>query len=162
MPLLCNAHISRSIRERGGASQPVQFVNHALEMVEAVSCDAISAPNAAFSDVLYILESCPQHGEGIHFVFLADIQPDPYYEIRIVYDDCEGPRGLYAAALVAGTTRSTTEQVSDHGFTVVTTNAKDIANGCGDSYSIVGYCSRSSLPGFRLDPPRGDTSRTAW
>ena len=75
---------------------------------------------------------------GIHFASLADVRPDPYYGIRIVYDDCEGPRGICVAALVAGTTRSTTEQVSDDGFAVVTANVKDIANGGGDGYSLVG------------------------
>ena len=92
---------------------------------------------------------------------MAVIQPDPYYGTRIVYGDCEGPRGLCVAALVAGTTRPTTEQVSDGGFTVVTTNVKDIANRGGGNYSLVGYCSIDDLAGFRLDPPRGKTARAA-
>ena len=77
MPLLCHARVSRSIRDRDGAAQPAQLVNHTLEMVEAFSCDANSAPNAAPTDVLGILENCPQHGEGIRFAFLADIRPAP-------------------------------------------------------------------------------------
>ena len=128
MPLLCHARISRSIREKDGASQPVQFVNHTLEMVEPVSWRATSAPNAAFTAVLGILNNCPQHDEGIHFAFLADIQPDPYYGMRIVYDDTEGPRGLYVAALVASSSKSKTSPVSDDGYKVVTTAVKDIAN----------------------------------
>ena len=51
--------------------------------------------------MLGIFNNCPQHDQGIHFAFLADIQSDPYYGMRLVYDDSEGPRGLYVAALVA-------------------------------------------------------------
>ena len=138
MPLLCHARISRTIRDSDGASQPVQFVNHILEMVEPVTWDAMSAPNASFSDVLAILKHCPAHDEGIHFAFLADIQPDPYYGMRIVYDDCEGPRGLYVAALVASNNKSKTEHVSDAGYNVVTTAINDIANPAGSVKEPVG------------------------
>ena len=34
------------------------------------------------------------------FAFLADIQPDPYYGMRLIYDGQEGSRCLYVAALV--------------------------------------------------------------
>ena len=117
--------------------------------------------------MLDILKHCPGHGEGIHFAFLADIQPDPYYGMRVLYDDCEGPRGLYVAALVAGTMRSKTEQVSDDGYNVVTRDVKDIANPAGDldtpvgNHTLVGYCSMADLLGFRLGPPRGNNFRAA-
>ena len=70
-------------------------------------------------------------------------------------------QGICAAALVAATTRSTSEQISGRGATAATASAEDIANGGGDSYALVGYCDMGKLPGFRLDPPRNNTSRTA-
>lgn len=167
MPLLCHARISRGVRTKDGAFQPVSFVNHTLEMVEPVSWDPTSAPNAAFTGVLGILNNCPQHDEGIHFAFLADIQPDPYYGMRIVYDGQEGPRGHYVAALIASSSKSKTEQVSDHGYKVVTTAVKDIANPDGPldkpigNHTLVGYCAMDNLPGFRLDPPRAKNFRVA-
>ena len=167
MPLLCQARVSRVLRGKDGASQPVTFVNHTLEMVEPVSWHPSSAPNAAFNDVLAILNNCPPHDEGIHFAFLADVQPDPHYGMRLVYDGQEGPRGLYVAVLVASSSKSKTERVGDDGYKVVTTDVKDVANPDGTvdkpigNHTLVGYCSMDSLPGFRLDPPRGKTFRVA-
>ena len=107
MPLRCQARVSRVLRVKDGATQPV-FVNHTLETVEAVSWQPSSAPNAAFNDVLAILNICPAHDEGIHFAFLADVQPDTQYGMRLVYDGEEGPTGLYVAALVASNSKSKT------------------------------------------------------
>ena len=167
MPLLCQARVSRNTRTQDGASQPVKFVNHVLEAVEPVVWDASSAPNAAYSDVLAILNTCPPHDEGVLFAFLADIQPDPYYGMRLMYDGEQGSRCLYVAALVACDGKSKTDQIGDDGYKVLTSNVKDIANPVGNinslvgSHSLVGYCSLGNLPGFRLDPPRGKTFRVA-
>ena len=167
MPLLCQARVSRVLRVKDGATQPVTFVNHTLEMVEPVTWQPSSAPNAAFSDVLAILNNCPPHDEGIHFAFLADVQPDPHYGMRLVFDGEEGPRGLYVAALIASNNKSKTERVGDGGYKVVTSDVKDLANPEGTvdkpvgNHTLVGYCSMASLPGFRLDPPRGKTFRVA-
>ena len=163
MPLLCQARVSRVLRGKDGASEPVTFVNHTLEMVEAVSWQPSSAPNAAFDDVLAILKNCPAHDQGIHFAFLADVQPDPHYGMRLVYDGEEGPTGVYVATLVASNSNSKTDKVGDEGFKVVTTDVKDLANPAGTietpvgNHTLVGYCSLESLPGFCLDPPRGKT-----
>ena len=167
MPLLCQARVSRDLRSKDSATQPVIFVNHTLEMVEPVSWQPASAPNAAFSDVLAILNNCPPHDEGIHFAFLADVQPDPHYGMRLVYDGAEGPKGLYVAALIASSSKSKTDRVGDDGYKVVTTEVKDVASIYGTvdqpvgNHTLVGYCSMDSLPGFRLDPPRGKTFRVA-
>ena len=80
---------------------------------------------------------------------------------RTVYDDCEGPRGICVAALVAATANNTTEQISDHGFNTVTTSVKVIASG-GWQLPLVGYCFMGNVAGFRLRPPRNTTSRAAW
>ena len=167
MPLLCHARVSRIVRTIDGAAQSIQFVNHTLEAVEPVNWEAASAPNSAFQIILGILNNCPQHDAGIHYAFLADIQPDPYYGMRLVYDGEEGPRGHYVAALVASSSKSLTTQLSEQGYKVVTSAVKDVANTAGSianpvgDYSLVGYCSMESLPGFRLDPPRGKAFRVA-
>ena len=50
---------------------------------------------------------------------------------------------------------------------MVTSDVNDVANPDGTvdnpigSHTIVGYCSMGSLPGFRLDPPRGKNFRVA-
>ena len=125
-----------------------------------------SAPNAAFNDVLAILNNCPPHDGGIHFAFLADVQPDPSYGFRLDYDGAEGPKGTYVAALVASSSKSKTDRVGDDGYKL-TTEVKAIASIYGTvddpigSHTLVGYCSLESLPGFRLDPPRGKTFRVA-
>ena len=162
MPLLCHVRVSRSVRQG-----VVAYVNHTVETVEPVSWAALSGPNAAYTDVLAILNNCPEHDEGILFAFLADIQPDPCYGMRVVYDGQEGPKGLYIAALVACNTKSKTDKLSDDGYKVVTSDVKDIANpdGTADkpigSHTLVGYCSMDNLPGFRLAPPRGKVFRVA-
>ena len=87
--------------------------------------------------------------------------------MRVVYDGQEGPKGLYLAALVACNSKSKTEKVGDGGYKVVTSDVKDVANPDGTvdnpigSHTLVGYCSMDSLPGFRLDPPRGKNFRVA-
>ena len=112
--------------------------------------------------MLGIFNNCPEHDQGILFAFLADIHPDPYYGMRVVYDGQEGPKGFYIAALVACNSKCKTEKVGDDGYKVVTADVKDVANpnGTADnpigSYTLVGYCSMESLAGFRLDPPGQD------
>ena len=105
MPLLCHLRISRSMREQtAGASQSgsmhSKFVNHTLESVEPVSWDPTSAPNAAYSGVVNLLNNCPPHDEGLLFAFLADISSDPHYGFSVAYDGQDGPRCTYAVSLV--------------------------------------------------------------
>ena len=199
MPLLCHARVSRHIKKpgdetltqltQGDSARPVAstqllhhscYVNYIVEAVEPVSWELGSQPNASYNQVLGILNNCPPHAEGIGFVFLADIEPDPHYGFRIMYDDLEGMKCTYFAALIGCETKSATEQVGT-GFRVVTSKVKDIANpisnvsGHADaettagaasqradpSYTTVGYCTLDDLPGFRLDPPRGKPMRCA-
>ena len=108
MPPLCHARVSSSVRTIDGASQPVTYVNHTVETLQPVSWAKGSAHNAAYSDVLAMLNNCPEHDQGILFAFLADIQPDPYYGTRVVYDGQEGPKCLYIAAAVACNSKSKT------------------------------------------------------
>jgi hypothetical protein len=172
MPLLCHARISRTVRDsaastssQGDASQLATYVNHSLEAVETVNWDPASAPNNAYNDVVGILNNCPPHDEGVMFAFLADIEPDPYYGLRLNYDGQVGPKCAYVAVLIASESKSTTDKVGEGGFKVTTKNIRDIANpdASGDQTgnTTVGYCTLDNLPGFRLDPPRGKTMRSA-
>ena len=165
IPLLCHVRVSRTVRQsKDGA---LTFVNHTLEGVEFVTWEPQSAPNAAYTDVLSILNNCPEHDQGILFAFLADIHPDPHYGLHLVYDGQEGPKGAYVAALVASTAPGRTEKISEDGYKIVTTDVKDIANPEGTldkptgSHTLVGYCSAKSLPAFSLEPPRNKTYRFA-
>ena len=54
MPLLCHARVSRSVRTKDGASQPVTYVNHTLETVKPVS--------AATRHIVIALARGPQFG----------------------------------------------------------------------------------------------------
>ena len=59
----------------------------------------------------------------------------------------------------------------DEAYKVVTSQVKDIADGYleeegktvvpTENYTLVGYCTADSLPGFVLDPPRGKNLRAA-
>ena len=68
--------------------------------------------------------------------------------------------------LIGSEKSSTTEKVGD-GFKVTTAGIKDVANPGvntatqAESNTAVGYCTFGSLPGFRLDPPRGKPMRYA-
>jgi len=163
MPLLCHARIGRSTRSAsGGASQLTRYVNHTLLDMQAVQWEATSAPNAAYNGVLSILNNCPPHEEGITFVFLNDLQPDPYYGFCVSYDGLPGPVCTYVATLLSSEQKSVTEAVGD-GFKVITADIKDCANPTPSTaeHKTVGYCSLANLSGFRLDPPRGKATRCA-
>ena len=172
MPLLCHARVSRSIRpvNEDASTQMTQgdskreYVNYFVEEVEPVSWDPASKPNASYNEVLDVLNHCPPHSEGIAFVFLEDVEPDPHYGFRIMYaDQTEGMKCAYFAALIGCEHKSVSDQVGS-GFRVVTSKVKDVANpsATGDGiYTTVGYCSMGDLAGFRLDPPRGKQMRCA-
>jgi hypothetical protein len=156
MPLLCHARITRMVRTNNGT-----YVNHVMEQVEPVSWDLLSAPNKSYNDILAILNNCPTHEEGLLFAFLDDVKPDPHYGFHLVYDGQEGPRCSLVAVLVACDKISQTDVVGT-GFKV-TSSVTDAANSSHHSgaHPAVGYCTLSSLPGFRLDPPRGKQMRYA-
>ena len=78
MPLLCQVRVSRQIKRKEGAFQTVAYVNHQLESVEVASWNPLSAPNASYTDVLTILNNCPEHDQGVLFAYLSDSQPDPH------------------------------------------------------------------------------------
>ena len=132
MPLLCEVRVSRQIKRQEGAFQTVAYVNHQLESVEVASWNPLSAPNASYTDVLTILNNCPEHDQGLLFAYLSDIRPDPHYGIQVVYDGQEGSKAAYIAALVACGSKNKREDVGTAGHKIVHTEVKDIANPDGD------------------------------
>jgi hypothetical protein len=166
-PLLCHVRITRTYKEvSGGASQTTKYVNHNVASVEPINWSPSAAPNAAYREVLSVLNHCPPRDEGLAFAFLGDISPDPYYGFCINYDGNPGPLCTYVVALLSSNQKSITSTVGE-GFKVTTTDVKDIAQPDAhgatqpECHTLVGYCSLSNLAGFRLDPPRGKTARCA-
>ena len=167
LPLLCHVRITRTYKEvSGGASQPTRYVNHTVASMEPMHWSPSAAPNAAYREVLSVLNHCPPHEEGLTFAFLEDICPDPYYGFCISYDGQPGPLCTYVVALLSSEQKSVTSTVGE-GFKVTTTDVKDVAhpNAHGATqplcHTLVGYCSLNNLAGFRLDPPRGKAARCA-
>lgn len=160
MPLLCHVRLSKSTRT---SDSGVVFINYIVEEVAEVSYELSSAPNAAYEDLVKLLNMCPAHNEGIVFAYLSDIQTDPHYGFKVAYDDVAAPRSAHVLSFVAATEKSSTLSIGE-GFQVTTLNVLDFANPAGaaqPSYTLLGYCSVDALPGFRMDPPRGRSLRYA-
>ena len=122
-----------------------------------------SAPNAAYEDLVKLLNMCPAHNEGVVFAYLSDIHADPHYGFKVIYDATDAPRSACVLSLVASSAKSNTVSIGD-GFQVTTPEVLDHANPAGapqPSVSLVGYCTMNALPGFRMDPPRGQAHRFA-
>ena len=168
LPLLCHVRITRNCKEMaGGRGEPQTYVNHTVASVEPMQWSSEAAPNAAYKDVLRIVNHCPPHGEGIAFAYLQDIEPDPHYGFRLSYDGRPGPLCTYVAALVCSEQKSTPSELGNAGFKVITENVKDgaleVTQGAAQPlcYTLVGYCTMNNLPEFKLDPPRAKKSRFA-
>ena len=160
MPLLCHARLSRSNRT---SDTGTVFVNYTVEDITPVSYTLESAPNAAYEDLVNLLNMCPAHNEGVVFAYLSDIHTDPHYGFKVIYDDVAAPRSNCVLSLVASPAKSITVSIGA-GFQVTTPEVLDYANSAGaaqPSGSLVGYCTMDALPGFRMDPPRGKPHRYA-
>ena len=160
MPLLCHVRLSRSTRN---VDSGTVFINYTIEEVVTVSYVPQSAPNAAYEDLVKLLNMCPAHNEGILFAYLHDIHADPHYGFKVTYDDIPAPRSAYVVTLAASPSKSSTLPIGE-GFQVTTPDVVDYANPASasqPSVSLVGFCSVDALPGFRMDPPRGRAHRFA-
>ena len=161
MPLLCHVRVSRTVRRTDAGAV---FVNHVVEDAMPVTWSVPSAPNAAYHDLLQLLNMCPAHDQGILFAFLSDITEDPHYGFQMSYDGVQSPRSSYVIALIASEAKSTTTNVGE-GYQVTSPKIQDLANpdagALQPGYSVVGFCTLDNLPAFRLDPPRGKPNRCA-
>ena len=171
-PLFVHARISRSVKI--GSSQndaevlSKNYVSHVIEEVVPVSWKKTEAPNASFKSLLAILNNLPPHDECIQFAFLKDLQEDPHYGFKLVYDGVPGIKAAYAAVLVESVRATATTPCGD-GFMAKTTDLQDVAalpSGTADSqadalsnYTVVGYSGLNGI--IKLDPPRGKKSRFA-
>ena len=168
-PLFCHARLSRTLRAKTsgasqpGASQEASFVNMVIEDIEPVSWNPASAPNAAYNDVLHILNNCPRHDEGVLFAYLADIKHDPYYGFQVAYDGADSVKAKFVAALISSPNRSETVGVGS-GYKVTTPGIIDFANPGASQpglFNVMGFCGMNDILNFKLDPPRGKSSRVA-
>ena len=122
-PLLCNTRVSRSspLIDSGhiGASQPdfcysqtaasqstsgmsaKTFVKHILQDAEPLDWNSAVAPNAAYENVLTMLNALPRSEECLLFGFLADIEHDPYAGFRLAFPNGNTSKGAAVAVLVA-------------------------------------------------------------
>ena len=184
-PLLCNTRVSRSISggasgqtsasqpgasEQTGASQPVlgmntkPFVNHSLQEAEPVDWNSTVAPNAAYENVLTMLNGLPKNEEGILFGFLADIEPDPYAGFRLVFTNGTTSKGAAVAVLVASRKKNNKPEPLGDGFKVCAPEVSDVANpsdGTMAKYALTGFATVDDMAKFELTPPRGQQQRFA-
>jgi len=180
-PLLCNLRVSRSFStgasEQSGASQPSAhagqktFVNHVIQDARPIDWNHRMAPNAAYEDVLTVLNNWPRNEEGLLFAFLADIEPDPHTGFRLTFENGTISKGAAVAVLIAARKKNNTPEGLGDGFKVCAPDVCDAANpvAVGASqeantivtYNVTGFCTLDDMSKFDLTPPRGHTQRFA-
>ena len=184
-PLLCNTRVSRTISTSGSvhtgasqlsasgqtcASQSVvgmnakTFVNHTLQQAEPLDWDSTQGPNAAYENVLTMLNALPRNEEGLLFGFLNDIEPDPYAGFRLVFVNGTTSKGAAVAVLLASHKKNSNPEPLGEGFKVCAPEVSDVANP-GDStvpkHALTGFATLNNMATFDLTPPRGHTQRFA-
>ena len=179
-PLLCNTRVSRSISTgasgrigasaQTGASQPVlgmnakTYVNHILQEAEPLDWNSQVAPNAAYENVLTMLNALPRNEEGLLFGFLADIEPDPYAGFRLAFPNGTISKGAAVAVLVASHKKNNKPEPLGEGFKVCAPEVSDIANpgdGTLAKHALTGFATLNDMAKFELTPPRSQQQRFA-
>ena len=182
-PLLCNMRVSRTISSgasgssgayslgilgSSGASQPSTktFVNTTIQEAKPVDWSNNMVPNAAYQDVLSLLNVLPRNEEGLVFAFLSDIEPDPHTGFQVVFSNGNIAKGAAVAVLIASSKKSKPPFPLGSGFQVCAENVCDIACPEADAkkaaaYTVTGFCSLEDMSKFDLSPPRGHTQRFA-
>ena len=174
-PLLCNTRISRSVSTgasgQTGASQlgasqfnAKTFVKHMLQEAEPLDWNSAVAPNAAYENVLTMLNALPRNEEGLVFGFLADIEPDPYAGFRLAFANGTISKGAAVAVLVASHKKNSTPEPLGEGFKVCSPEVSDIANpghGTAAKHALTGFATLNDIAKFELTPPRGQQQRFA-
>jgi hypothetical protein len=180
-PLLCNLRVSRSISTgasgQSGASQPgaaadkKTFVNHAIQDARPIDWNNSVAPNAAYEEVLTVLNKLPGNEDGLLFAFLADIEPDPHTGFRVTFENGTISKGAAVAVLIASRKKNKLPEALGEGFKICAQGVCDVANpmAVGASqqdntvatYNVSGFCTLTDMSKFDLNPPRGHTQRFA-
>ena len=177
-PLLCNLRVSRTCTgasEQSGASQrsahagPKTFVNHVIQEARPLHFHHQVAPNAAYEEVLTVLNNWPRNEEGLLFAFLADIEPDPHTGFRLTFENGTISKGAAVAVLIAARKKNNTPESLGDGFKVCAPDVCDVANPVAVAvgantivtYNVTGFCTLDDMSKLDLSPPRGHTQRFA-
>ena len=181
-PLLCNARISRTIANQTDASQPAApghtgasqpaaaghsartYVNHRLEDAIPLDWNNAVAPNAAYENVLTLLNALPKNEEGLLFGFLADIRADPYAGFRLEFENGTVRKGVAVAVLVASRKKNNKPEPIGDGFKVCAPEVCDVANpndGTEAKHALTGFATLNDMAKFEFTPPRGQQQRYA-
>ena len=179
-PLLCNLRVSRSIStsaSQSGASQPgaaddkKTFVNHVIQEATPMDWHAKVGPNAAYENILTLLNALPRHEEGLLFGFLSDIETDPHNRFRLTFSNGNTSKGAAVAVLIACGKKSKPPESIGDGYKIVTPDVIDVAKPAARgapqpaadaaTYNVMGFCTLTDMAKFDLNPPRGHTQRFA-
>ena len=176
-PLLCNLRVSRATATPAavsGASQPGAaadtrtFVNHVIQEAMPIDWNSKMAPNAAYENLLAVLNTLPGNEEGLLFAFLADIEPDPHTGFRVTSENGTISKGAAVAVLIASKKKNNPPEPLGAGFKVCAPDVCDIANvdasketTTGATFNVTGFCTVDDMSKFDLNPPRGHTQRFA-
>ena len=172
-PLLCNVRVSRSVSQptsgSSGAAQPdglgVQktFVNSIIQEAAPVNWNNKVAPNAAYDNVLALLNDLPRNEEGLVFAFLSDIETDPHTGFRIAFTNGNITKGAAVAVLIAASKKSKPPEAIGTGFKIIAPDVTDCANpsAAAAAYHVAGFCTLDDMSKFDLNPPRGHKERFA-
>ena len=168
-PLLCNVRLSRAVSTgQSGASQPGTFVNSAIQEAVPVNWNNNMEPNAAYENVLAILNDLPRNEEGLNFAFLSDIEADPHSGFRLTFGNDNIVKGAAVAVLIASSKKSKTPEALGAGFKICAPDVCDVARPVAESssqkaslYNVSGFCTLDDMSKFDLSPPRGHKQRFA-
>jgi len=168
-PLLCNMRVSRQVSPgQSGASQPGTFVNTVIQDAQTVNWSNKMEPNAAYENVLAMLNDLPRNEEGLNFAFLSDIEADPHSGFRLTFSNDNIVKGAAVAVLIASSKKSKPPQPFGTGFKVCAPDVCDVASPDAESssqkaslYNVSGFCTLDDMSKFDLSPPRGHKQRFA-
>ena len=164
-PLLCDMRVSRSVSTgQSGASQPGTFVNTVIQDAVPVNWNNRMEPNAAYENVLAMLNDLPRNEEGLNFAFLSDIEADPHSGFRLTFSNDNIVKGAAVAVLIASSKKSKTPEPLGTGFKICAADVCDVASPdakSGTLYNVSGFCTLDDMSKFDLSPPRGHKQRFA-
>ena len=174
-PLLCNLRVSRSASTGAfqpggsdpGASDAKTFVNHVIQEATPIDWSLAAPPNAAYDNILAMLNLFPRHEEGVVFGYLSDISSDPHSGFRLTFENGTVSKGVAVAVLIAANKKSNKPEPMGQGYKIVTSDVCDVANPSGaaqpaggrSTYNVTGFCTLEDMAKFDLNPPRGHSQR---
>ncbi len=104
------------------------FVNHNFQEVTPIDWHAKVGPNAAYENILTMLNALPRHEEGLVFGFPSDIEPDAHFGFRLAFNNGHTSKGAYVAVLIACSKKSNPPESFGQDFKLLTPNVSGVAN----------------------------------